>query len=55
MARAGINRGCASRRRIQRSDPVKNEAVGDADIVKATAPGVKNLQRMAKMLMPATA
>ena len=29
--------------------------MGDADAVKATALGVKNLQRVAKMLMPATA
>ncbi len=32
-----------------------SEAVGDADAVKATALGVKNLQRVAKMLMSATA
>ena len=31
------------------------EAVGDADAVKSTALGVKNLQRVAKMLMAATA
>jgi len=31
------------------------EAVGDADAVKSTALGVKNLQRVARMLMPATA
>ena len=31
------------------------EAVGDADAVKSTALGVKNLQRVAKMLMSATA
>ncbi len=38
------------------SDPGdETEAVGDADAVKATALGVKNLQRVAKMLMPATA
>ncbi len=38
------------------SDPGEEaEAVGDADTVKATALGVKNLQRVAKMLMPATA
>src|SRR5258708_5002814 len=38
------------------SDPgEETEAVGDADTVKATALGVKNLQRVAKMLMPATA
>jgi hypothetical protein len=30
------------------------EAVGDADAIKSTAMGVKNLQRVAKMLMPAT-
>ncbi|PWT85261.1 MAG: hypothetical protein C5B57_03260, partial [Blastocatellia bacterium] len=30
------------------------EAVGDADAVKSTALGVKNLQRVAKMLLPAT-
>jgi hypothetical protein len=33
----------------------ETEAVGDADAVKATALGVKNLQRVAKMLMSATA
>jgi Met-zincin/Domain of unknown function (DUF5117)/Domain of unknown function (DUF5118) len=33
----------------------ETEAVGDADSVKATALGVKNLQRVAKMLMSATA
>src|ERR1035437_5065125 len=33
----------------------ETEAVGDADAVKATALGVKNLQRVAKMLMTATA
>jgi Met-zincin/Domain of unknown function (DUF5117)/Domain of unknown function (DUF5118) len=33
----------------------ETEAVGDADTVKATTLGVKNLQRVAKMLMPATA
>ena len=33
----------------------ETEAVGDADTVKATALGVKNLQRVAKMLMSATA
>ena len=34
------------------SDPGdETEAVGDADAVKATACGVKNLQRVAKMLM----
>lgn len=38
------------------SDPGEvTEAVGDADPVKSTALGVKNLQRVAKMLMPATA
>jgi hypothetical protein len=38
------------------SDPgEETEAVGDADTVKATALGVKNLQRVTKMLMPATA
>ena len=38
------------------SDPGdETEAVGDADAVKATTLGVKNLQRVAKMLMPATA
>ena len=38
------------------SDPgEETEAVGDADTVKATALGVKNLQRVAKMLMSATA
>lgn len=30
------------------------EAVGDADAIKSTALGLKNLQRVAKMLMPAT-
>jgi hypothetical protein len=30
------------------------EAVGDADAIKSTALGVKNLQRVAKMLLPAT-
>jgi hypothetical protein len=30
------------------------EAVGDADAVKSSALGLKNLQRVAKMLMPAT-
>ncbi len=30
------------------------EAVGDADAIKSTAMGLKNLQRVAKMLMPAT-
>ncbi|HXK05141.1 MAG TPA: zinc-dependent metalloprotease [Verrucomicrobiae bacterium] len=33
----------------------ETEAVGDADAVKATALGVKNLQRVEKMLMSATA
>jgi hypothetical protein len=33
----------------------ETEAVGDADAVKSTALGVRNLQRVAKMLMPATA
>ena len=38
------------------SDPGEiTEAVGDADAVKSTELGVKNLQRVAKMLMPATA
>ena len=38
------------------SDPGdETEAVGDADAVKATALGVKNLQRVARMLMSATA
>lgn len=38
------------------SDPGElTEAVGDADAVKSTALGLKNLQRVAKMLMPATA
>src|SRR5262249_40227940 len=38
------------------SDPGEvTEAVGDADPVKSTALGVKNLQRVAKMLMSATA
>ena len=38
------------------SDPGEvTEAVGDADAVKATELGVKNLKRVAKMLMPATA
>jgi Met-zincin/Domain of unknown function (DUF5117)/Domain of unknown function (DUF5118) len=38
------------------SDPGdETEAVGDADATKATALGVKNLQRVAKMLMSATA
>ncbi|HXS98285.1 MAG TPA: zinc-dependent metalloprotease [Candidatus Limnocylindrales bacterium] len=39
----------------QGSDPgEETEAVGDADPVKSTALGMKNLQRVAKMLMPAT-
>jgi hypothetical protein len=33
----------------------ESEAVGDADAVKSSALGVKNLQRVAKMLMSATA
>ena len=38
------------------SDPgEETEAVGDADATKSTALGVKNLQRVAKMLMSATA
>ncbi|HUA82492.1 MAG TPA: zinc-dependent metalloprotease [Bryobacteraceae bacterium] len=38
------------------SDPgEETEAVGDADPVKSTAMGMKNLQRVEKMLMPATA
>ncbi|HMV46286.1 MAG TPA: zinc-dependent metalloprotease [Blastocatellia bacterium] len=37
------------------SDPGElTEAVGDADAVKSTALGIKNLQRVAKMLMAAT-
>ena len=37
------------------SDPGElTEAVGDADAVKSTTLGIKNLQRVAKMLMPAT-
>lgn len=40
----------------QGSDPGdETEAVGDADAVKSTAMGMKNLQRVAKMLMPGTA
>ena len=40
----------------QGSDPgEETEAVGDADPVKSTAMGMKNLQRVEKMLMPATA
>src|SRR5580698_9892625 len=30
------------------------EAIGDADAIKSTAAGVKNLQRVAQMLLPAT-
>jgi len=38
------------------SDPgEETEAVGDADAIQSTALGLKNLQRVAKMLMPATA
>jgi hypothetical protein len=38
------------------SDPGElTEAVGDADAVKSTALGIKNLQRVAKLLVPATA
>jgi hypothetical protein len=38
------------------SDPgEETEAVGDADAVKSTAMGMKNLQRVAKMLMSASA
>ena len=38
------------------SDPgEETEAVGDADAVKSTALGMKNLQRVSKMLMSATA
>jgi hypothetical protein len=37
------------------SDPGElTETIGDADAIKSTAMGVKNLQRVAKMLMPAT-
>src|SRR5258705_5806808 len=37
------------------SDPGENtEAVGDADAVSSTALGIKNLQRVADMLLPAT-
>jgi hypothetical protein len=40
----------------QGADPgEETEAVGDADPVKSTAMGMKNLQRVAKLLMPATA
>ena len=38
------------------SDPgEETEAVGDADAIRSTALGVKNLERVAKLLMPATA
>ena len=38
------------------SDPGElTEAVGDADAVKSTALGIKNLQRVAKLIIPATA
>jgi hypothetical protein len=37
------------------SDPGElTEAVGDEDAIKSTALGIKNLQRVAKLLMPAT-
>ncbi len=37
------------------SDPGElTEAVGDADAIKSTAMGLKNLQRVAKLLLPAT-
>jgi hypothetical protein len=37
------------------SDPGElAEAIGDADAIKSTAAGLKNLQRVAKMLLPAT-
>jgi Met-zincin/Domain of unknown function (DUF5117)/Domain of unknown function (DUF5118) len=37
------------------SDPGElTEAIGDDDAIKSTAAGVKNLQRVAKMLLPAT-
>jgi hypothetical protein len=37
------------------SDPGElTEAVGDADALKSTALGIKNLQRVAKLLLPAT-
>jgi Met-zincin/Domain of unknown function (DUF5117)/Domain of unknown function (DUF5118) len=37
------------------SDPGElTEAVGDADALKSTALGIRNLQRVAKMLLPAT-
>jgi len=37
------------------SDPgEETEAVGDADAIKSTALGLKNLQRVSKMLIPAT-
>ena len=43
-------------RQFRGADPgEETEAVGDADAVKATALGVKNLQRVTKMLMSATA
>ncbi len=41
--------------RAGRDPGEETEAVGDADAVKSTALGVKNLQRVAKMLMSATA
>ena len=37
------------------SDPGElTEAIGDADAIKSTAAGLKNLQRVAKLLLPAT-
>jgi hypothetical protein len=37
------------------SDPGElTEAIGDADAIKSTAAGLKNLQRVAQMLLPAT-
>jgi hypothetical protein len=37
------------------SDPGElTEAIGDADAIKSTAAGMKNLERVAKMLLPAT-
>jgi Met-zincin/Domain of unknown function (DUF5117)/Domain of unknown function (DUF5118) len=37
------------------SDPGElTEAIGDADAIKSTAAGLKNLQRVARMLLPAT-
>jgi hypothetical protein len=37
------------------ADPGENtEAIGDADAIQSTTSGVKNLQRVAKMLLPAT-